>query len=279
MVKNKTLLEQSAEIQEILQNLENCPTCLQEVSAEHKHKILTQEQNKILKAQALLRELEQKKKEIASQKESLERQILDIIAKENLLAKITAELQQLRKKEEWGMEKKEQLRQLAQENNSLVQQQQNWAYVQKIEESFRIITEKQRLLQGILHQELLHKNLQELTQQEQQYSLRKTQLQKKKEELQNFLGQKKDVTAIIAAQKKILSELIEQEKEAAVKIAQLQTQAESIKRHLLEIQERIDLLNKEKEKLAGMQELYYWLEEHFLSLTYTIEKQVMMNSI
>ncbi len=277
MVKNKTLLEQSAEIQETMQNLENCPTCQQEVSAEHKHKILTQEQNKILKVRALLRELEQKKKEIVSQKESLERQILDVFAKENLLAKITAELQQLQKKEEWALEKKEQLRRLAQENNSLMQQQQNWSYVQKIEESTRIITKKQRLFQGILHQELLQKNLQELIQQEQQYSLRKIQLQKKKEELQALLGQKKDVTAIISAQKNILSELIEQEKEAAVKIAQLQTQAESIGRHLLEIQERINLLNKEKEKLARMQELYYWLEEHFLSLTYTIEKQVMMN--
>lgn len=277
IVKNKTLLEQSAEVQSTIQDLENCPTCLQEVSAEHKHKIVTLEQTKIIKAQAILKELEQKKKEIISQKESLEKHILDIFTKENQLAKITAELQQLKKKEEWMLEKKEQLRQLVQENNALMLMLQNLSYVQKIEELTLSITEKQKLLQGLLHQELLQKNLQELLQQEQQYSLRRNQLQRKKEELQSLLCLKKDLTAIITAHKKITSELIEQEKETAVKIAQLQTQQESIKRYIIEIQEKMNLLNKEKEKLMRMQKLYFWLEEHFLPLTYTIEKQVMIS--
>ncbi len=277
IVKNKTLLEQSAEIQETMQNLESCPTCLQEVSAEHKHTIISQEQTKKLKAEAILSELEKKKKEIISQKESLEKQILEIFAKENQLAKITAELQQLKKKEEWIQEKKEQLRQLVQENNSLMLMMQNLSHSTKIEELTVSITEKQKLLQGLLHQELLHKNLQELLHQEQQYLIRKNQLQKKKEELQTSLSQKKDLTATITAHKKIAFELINQEKEAAVKVAQFQTQLESIDRHLVEVQERINLLQKEKEKLGKLQESYQWLEEHFLPLTYTIEKQVMIN--
>ena len=277
IVKNKTLLEQSAEVQQNLQGLENCPTCLQEVPVEHKHKIISQEQAKILKANALLAELEKRKKEIISQKESLEKQILDIFSKENQLAKITAELQQLKKKEEWALEKKEKLRQLVQENNALMQQQQQQSYPRKIEESINSITQKQKLLQGLLHLDLLQKNLQELQHQEQQNNYKKMQLQKKKEELYYLLGQKKDLTTVINAQKKIITELIDQEKETAVKIAQLQTQAESMKRYLLELQERISLLNKEKEKLVRLQELYFWLEEHFLPLTYTIEKQVMIN--
>ncbi|MEK6904959.1 MAG: SMC family ATPase [Nanoarchaeota archaeon] len=277
IVKNKTLLEQSAEIQETMQNLENCPTCLQEVSAEHKHAIISQEQAKIIKAQALLAEMEKTKKEIISQKESLEKQILEIFSKENQLAKITAELQQLKKKEEWVLEKTDQLRQLVQENNSLMLQLQNLSPAQKIEEITLSITEKRRLLQGLLHQELLHKNLQELIHQEQQYTLRKNQVQKKKEELLHFFREKKDLTAVINAQKKVAAELIEQEKETAVKLAQFQTQLENVKRHYLEIQERVNLLQKEKEKLGRTQELYCWLEEHLLPLTYTIEKQVMIS--
>ncbi len=277
MVKNKTILEQSAEVQQNIQNLENCPTCLQEVSAEHQHKILSQEQVKTMKANAILAELEKKKKEILQQKESLEKRILEIFAQENQLAKITAELQQLQKKEEWMQEKKEQLRRLVQENNALMQQQQQQLYAQKLEEIANSIAQKQKLLQGLMHLELLQKNLQDLQHQEQQYSFKKIQLQKKKDELQTLLGQKKDLTPVINAQKKIATELIDQEKETAVKIAQLQTQAESIRRHLLEIQERINFLNKEKEKLMRMQEFYFWLEEHFLPLTYTIEKQVMIN--
>ncbi|MBI4147131.1 SMC family ATPase [Candidatus Woesearchaeota archaeon] len=277
IVKNKTLLEQSAEIQETMQNLENCPTCLQEVSAEHKHAIIGQEQAKIIKAQALLSEMEKTKKEIISQKESLEKQILDLFSKENQLAKINAELQQLKKKEGWIREKTEQLRQLVQENNSLMLLLQNLSPAQKIEEITLSITEKQRLLQGLLHQELLHKNLQELLHQEQQYAVRKNQIQKKKEELLTFSREKKDLTAMINIQKKIASELIEQEKETAVKLAQFQTQLENVKRHYLEIQERVSLLQKEKERLGRTQELYCWLEEHLLPLTYTIEKQVMVS--
>jgi len=301
IVKNKTLLEQSAEVQQTLQSLENCPTCLQEVSADHKHKIISQEQAKNVKAMTILAELEKNKKEIVNQKEIVERQILEIFAKENQLAKITAELQLLKKKEDWIAEKREQLRQLVQENNALMLQQQKLGYTQKLEElSHSIsekqknlqgllhhtqkleelshsISEKQKNLQGLLHQELLQKNLQEVLHQEQQYVLKKTQLEKKKEELQILLSERKDVTAMIISQKKIAAELIELEKEMAVKIAQLQTQAESLKRHQLEIQERITLLNKEKEKLVRIQEIYFWLEEHFLPLTYTIEKQVMIN--
>ncbi|MEK6939465.1 MAG: SMC family ATPase [Nanoarchaeota archaeon] len=277
VVKNKTLLEQSAEVQLTMLDLENCPTCLQEVSAEHKHKILTQEQTKINKAQSILKELEQKKKEIITQKELLEKNILDIFGKENQLAKVTAELQQLKKKEEWMLEKKDQLRRLVQENNSLMQQQQNVSYVQKIEKLTHSIVEKQKLLQGLLYSELLQKNLQELQHQEQQYTFKKMQLQRKKEELQLLLSQKNDLTASIAAQKKIFSELIEQEKQTAIKIAQLQTQSESIRRHILEIEEKIQFLNKEKEKMMRMQEVYFWLEEYFLPLTYTIEKQVMIS--
>ena len=277
IVKNKTLLEQSAEVQQTLQSLENCPTCLQEVSADHKHKIISQEQAKNVKAMTILAELEKNKKEIVNQKEIVERQILEIFAKENQLAKITAELQLLKKKEDWIAEKREQLRQLVQENNALMLQQQKLGYTQKLEELSHSISEKQKNLQGLLHQELLQKNLQEVLHQEQQYALKKTQLEKKKEELQILLSERKDVTAMIISQKKIAAELIELEKEMAVKIAQLQTQAESLKRHQLEIQERITLLNKEKEKLVRIQEIYFWLEEHFLPLTYTIEKQVMIN--
>lgn len=276
-VKNKTILEQSAEVQETMQTLENCPTCLQGVSAEHKHKIITQEKSKQLKAETMLAEVEKKKSEIIAQKETIEKSILDIFSKENQLAKITAELQQLKKKEEWIVEKKEQLRTLVQENNALMQQQQTFSLAQKIEEITQSIVEKQKIMQGLLHLELLQKNLQELLHQEQQYNLKKSQLQKRSEEIKKQLTQKNDLTPQIIAQKKIEAQLVEQEKETAVKVAQLQTQLESTKRHLQEIQERIALLHKEKEKLIKTQELYFWLEEHFVPLTYTIEKQVMVS--
>ncbi|MDP3698156.1 MAG: SMC family ATPase [Nanoarchaeota archaeon] len=277
IVKNKTILAQSEELQETMQGLENCPTCLQEVPAEHKHKITAQEQAKNAKAKILLTELEKKKQEISSQKEALERQILNIFSKENNLAKVTVEIQQLQKKELWIKEKKEQLRQLVQENNSLMVQQQTAQLEQKIEQAAMIITEKQKFYQALSHKEILDKNLHELSIEKEEKIRKKEQLQQQQEKLQALFTEKKDTAALINAQKQKVMELLEQEREAAVKIAQLQTQLESIKRHLQEIEERVDLLKKEKEKLLRMQELYHWLEEHLLPLTYTIEKQMMIN--
>ncbi len=277
LVKNKTLLEQSAEIEQKIQNLENCPTCLQEVSAEHKHKIISQEQTKNIKALIILKELEQKKQEIMSQKEMLEKKILEIFAKENQLAKITAELQQLKKKEEWITEKKEQIRKLVQENNAFMLQRQKLGYAQKVEEISLLITEKQKLYQALAHKEILDKNLHELNLEKEEKNRKKEQLQQQKEKLQALFAEKKDSAAQIITQKQKVMQLVEQEQEVAVKIAQLQTQLESIKRHLQEIEERVNLLKKEKEKMLRMQELYHWLEEHLLPLTYTIEKQMMIN--
>jgi len=277
LAKNKNVLLHAQETQENIRSLDNCPTCFQTVSAEHKHKIISLEQAKSTKAQQLLEELQQKKSEIAAQKETIEKSLLAILSKENLLPRIDYELQQQQKKKEQLGLKKEYLRTLIQQNNQAMQEQQEFLQRWKIEEINRAIKEKQELLRSFAQKMMLEKNLSEIIMLLEENRRNTADLLQRKKELEEKIVPKTDLAPKIEQQKKVLLKIIEEEKEIAVKIAQLQTQAESIQRHQQEITERINLLLKETEKKVRLQQLYSWLEEHFLPLTSTIEKHVMVN--
>jgi len=72
-------------------------------------------------------------------------------------------------------------------------------------------------------------------------------------------------------------EFLKQEKELAVQLAEHQTKLNGSQKQQEQLQQELDSLNLEKSELTRIQELYHWLEEYFLKLTYTIEKQVMIN--
>jgi len=277
LAKNKNVLLHAQEAQENIRSLDNCPTCFQAVSAEHKHKIISLEQVKSTKAQQLLEGLQQKKSEIAAQKETIEKSLLAILSKENLLPRIDYELQQQQKKKEQLGLKKEYLRTLIQQNNQVMQEQQEFLQQWKIEEIDRSIKEKQELLRSFAQKMMLEKNLNETIMLLEENRKNTADLFQRKKELEEKIVQRTDLTPKIENQKKVLLKIIEEEKQIAVKIAQLETQVESIHRHQQEITERIKLLLKETEKKVRLQQLYSWLEEHFLPLTSTIEKHVMVN--
>ncbi|MEK6863322.1 MAG: SMC family ATPase [Nanoarchaeota archaeon] len=277
MIKNKTLLAQSRELQEKISGLENCPTCLQQVSQEHKHQIVSQEDAKVIKAQQLLEELDKKRKEILLKKESGEKNLMEIISQENILLRIDAELQQLHKKKEQLVQKKEQLRLLVQENNAAMQKQQELLQQNNIEELTSQAQQKQKLIRLLSQHFILEKNLAESSRQKEETNLRLLELRRVKEKIEMELCQKNDRSKEIIIKKETFSNLIEEEKDIAVKLAQLQTGQESTKRHCQEVQERIVFLDGEQQKLVRQQELYHWLEEYFLPLTLTIEKQVMIH--
>ncbi len=277
IIKNKTLLAHSKELQEKILGLEKCPTCLQQVPPEHKHLIVSLEDDKTIKAQQLLEELGEKKKEILLRKENGEKHLQEMLSRENLLSRIDAELQQLQKNKELSVQKKENLRQLAMENNAAMQKHQQLLQQDNLEELVSLAQQKQKLIQLFSQHFILEKNLAENAQQKAEIGLQLLELRNAKEKMEMELCEKNDRSKDIEAKKRIFSVLIEEEKEIAVKIAQFQTRQESTKRHCQEVQERIVFLDGEQQKLVRRQELYHWLEEYFLPLTLTIEKQVMVH--
>ncbi|MEK6969607.1 MAG: SMC family ATPase [Nanoarchaeota archaeon] len=273
----ETVLFQSKELQEKIGSLNTCPTCLQEVSSDHKHKITSQEQDKIVQAEQSLLLVQERKKAKLQQKELLQKELEQIVSKENQLIKINFELYQLQEKKELGRQKEEQLNLGLIEIESLKQKIEEIDRENNLERLDKEISQIQEYLHLLSKKQILERNVLELNQQINQNEEQKVKFIQKIMALEEKLANKKDLSLLMAEKKRYLARTTMEEKELALSIARLQTQINSINKYQELIEKSLDQLNLEKNKLILLKETYHWLEEYLLKLTYTIEKQVMAN--
>jgi DNA repair protein SbcC/Rad50 len=277
VTKNETLLSQSKEMQNKINALDNCPTCLQTVSHEHKHNIVEQEQSKIKQAENLLFELNKRKSQIYDQKEDVQKKIEELIKKENLLTRTKLELIQFGEKKEDLDQKRDMLKLVVQENNHHMQ---SLSAIEK-DNVFESIVAKLGVLQNKVNSyskfSLMRKQLDELNEQISKTEEQAEQMQKIVLSLEEQIGEGKDFSLEIEALRKSLDEQLMVEKELSVKQAQLQTNFNNIVQQKEKISKNLNILKEQKNTLTRLKELHHWLDSHFLKLTYTIEKQVMLN--
>jgi DNA repair protein SbcC/Rad50 len=277
VTKNETLLSQSKEMQNKINSLSNCPTCLQSVSEQHKHNIVEQEQEKIKQAENLLFELNKKKSQIYEQKEQVRKQIEELLQKENLLTRTKLELIQYGEKKEDVENKKNILKQAVQENNYHMQ---NLSSMEK-ENVVNGITEKIKILQDKFNAcskfGLLSRQRDDLKEQISQNQTQIDQMQKAVLNFEEQIGEGKDYTAEIVELKKVVDNYLVSEREFSVKQAQLQTNLNNTLTQKEKLNKNLTLVTEQRNKLTRLKELHHWLDNHFLKLTYTIEKQVMLN--
>ncbi len=277
VTKNETLLSQSKEMQNKINSLSNCPTCLQTVSNKHKLNIVQQEQNKVKQAENLLFELNKRKSQIYIQKEEVKKQIEELIQKDNLLTRTKLELIQFGEKKENLDQKREMLKLIVQENN---QHMHNLNIIEKEGTLEKIVT-KIGLLQEKVNSYsklvLMRKQLDELNEQISKSEEQIEQMQKIVLNLEEQIGEGKDFSLDIENLRKSLDEQLMIEKELSVKQAKLQTNFNNITSQKEKISKTLKILKEQKNTLTRLKELHHWLDAHFLKLTYTIEKQVMLN--
>jgi DNA repair protein SbcC/Rad50 len=276
ITKNKTLLQQSQDTKNKIHDLENCPLCLQDVQHEHKAKIIQQEDDKIKQAETLLSNINQNRDQIISEKKILLEKIEKINEQEKLLAKNKAELEQLHQKKEQIEKKKEQLKSLVQENNSFMERLSTLQQENRLELLQKTLLDNRKLLELIQQKELFEQQVKEHQEQITEITLECQIILKEINELHNELFQKKDLSETINKEKEIIHQLLEEEKKLSVQKAELMTKNENFIQRELEIQQKVDQLTEEKNKLVRTKELYNWLNHFFLQLMYTIEKQVMV---
>ncbi len=277
VTKNKTLLVQSQELKSTIVTLDNCPTCLQDVSESHKYKIQFQEDEKIKQAENLLSTLNTKKSDILVQREDVQQKVNQLLEKENLLLKTSLELKQLEEKQGQLQNDKEQLKLWAQENNVLMQHLNKFNEENKVEEINSNLKEYQQSLNLISKKTHLQKSYEDIDQQIVQFKTQLDDLNQQSENVKQQLIGREDLTVKINEIKNVYIDLTEKEKILSVEQAQLETQKNEIIKQELELGETVNKLVKEKSKLLRLKELHHWLDAHFLKLTYTIEKQVMLN--
>jgi len=277
VTKNETLLSQSKEMQNQISVLNNCPTCLQIVSPEHKHNIVEQEQSKIKQAENLLFELNKRKSQIYDQKEEVQKKLEDLIQKENLLTRTKLELIQFGERKEDLEQKRESLKLVVQENNHHMQ---SLGAIEK-EDSIEKLVTRLNLLQDKINSyskfSLMKKQLDELNEQILKTEEQTEQMQKNVLNLEEQIGEGKDFSSEIEKLRKSLDAQLLVEKELSVKQAQLQTNFNNIVAQKEKINKNLSILKEQKNTLTRLKELHHWLDAHFLKLTYTIEKQVMLN--
>ena len=260
--KNEILLLQSEELKAQIKSLAHCPTCRQEVPAEHRNKIIWQEEEKAQRARELLAASRQKKSELIEQKTKGQQKIEELLGQEHLFTKIRLELVQLQEKKAELGQKQEQLISLVKENNELMAE---LAELEKIdvEKLDQEAAAYQKLLEDFSRKQFLEKNVAEL----------ELRMQKVLTELSG----KDDLTANISQQKEWLNKLNEEEKQLSLQQMKLATQLENLSRQEEELQQMLAVFKEQKDRQVRLKELHHWLDSHFLQLTYTIEKQVMLN--
>ena len=277
IIRNQTLLNQSHELKEKIILLQSCPTCLQDVSEKHKHKIKGQEEEKINTAQRLLQEFELKKEEIWEQKEAVKSRIEKLQELEQQLTKTKLELVIIEEKKESVLKKKELLNQLLTENNRLVLQLDELEKKSSLEQLNIEIKDAKVFLESFSKKIYVEQAKLETERQMVQNQELLNQLGKELVLLEEKLAPKNDLSLRLTELKLQLNLLQEKEKSVSVKIAQFQTGLEGILRQE-QVQEKIvEEQNKFRNKLSRWKELYHWLDQYFSPLTETIEKQVMLN--
>ena len=272
VTKNHTLLQQSRQLQNLISSLSQCPTCLQEVSINHKEMIHSGETAKITQAENLLFELTKKKSEINKEKEIIIQKIDDLTTKEKNHAKVNVELIQLREKFSSISGKKDKLRLSAQENNKIMQELQELPTTEELDKK---IKDLQNILNLAIKQELQINQLKDL---QNQKSILSNEIKVTQQEITKV----QELTIIdpgdkIKELRLLLQELQEKEKSIVVSYAENKTKLDNIIKIELENRIMIQNLTEQRNQLIQQREVYHWLESFFLKLTYTIEKRIMTN--
>jgi len=92
--------QETEELKNKISHLQNCPTCLQEVSEEYKHNIFTKADNEIQQSQKLISELSSKKNQLAEQINNTKKIKEDLIKRKSELELLKIKLENLKEKEQ-----------------------------------------------------------------------------------------------------------------------------------------------------------------------------------
>ena len=275
--KNEALLSQSLELQQKVSSLEICPTCLQQVTEEHKHGILDQENQKIKKAENNLFESRKNREIILQQLKDVRSKEEEFARKEIMINKLQVEISRLSEKKSQVQQQQEQIKVLIQQNNQLIEQLTALQKEKTLREMNQIIHEKKDILDSFLQAQYIQQQLSESRKQKEQLREEIKKVNEQCLKLEGELIGKEDISSMLTEKRRIYMEFLKQEKELAVQLAEHQTKLNGSQKQQEQLQQELDSLNLEKSELTRIQELYHWLEEYFLKLTYTIEKQVMIN--
>ena len=277
IVKTETILSHSIEIKQKITTLDLCPTCLQEVLAEHKHTIEEQENIKIHHAENLLFEFRKKKIEVIDERNLVAQQLEAHTKKEYQLVILKAELYHLAQRHGAFDAKKKQLDISLQENKVLMDELASLHEEENMKEMNARLHQLQQVQEQATRRQFLLRRLEEGSPLRSDLQHKIAQMEAQHRTLVIRLQQHQDPAATIKEEKEKLTQVLYLEKSLAIQQGQLQAQLQAIQKQHIHLTENIEKLQEYTRTLIHRKEIYHWLEDYFISLTYTLEKHVMLN--
>ncbi len=257
-----------------LKDLSTCPTCLQTVDFSHKVKILDKENSSIQSYERKFSELQVKKKEYEEQIKVLKSDIENLRRDEMDLKEISIKLSNINKQQE-----SKQLLQKEIEELKVKKEKLDHMDVEKLVD---IISKSRNILNNFKVRKHIVESLNEKKTQKE--DIAKTLL-KVQEELKEVTQVRAivndkieayvDVEKEYNAKKKELETFVKDLRDSDIKVMSISKDLENNDKEIKRITEEIATKNKLKEKINYINELNYWITEHLVNLTSTIEKIIM----
>ncbi len=270
--RDEAMKSSSLQLQQKISVLSNCPTCLQPVSGEHKHRISSEEESKIAELNVKLIAAAEKKAAVVQKIKSLKGGLNDLQAKEKAAAGLVSELKpyfELAASFNVNISPP-QPSSLPSSTMAVAEMQSELASLaaakKKLEsskEKLFMVAEKERMIAAAEKSaESLRAEL-EL-------------LESKKIELAARIGAFGDVDAGLLQLQSMLDKAMGEKMQLMMQKASLGKERENVVSMIKILSDEISKKEAAKKELDESNNLNYWLEEMFIGLVGVIERHVMM---
>jgi exonuclease SbcC len=257
-----------------LKDLSTCPICLQTVDFTHKVKILDRENANIQSCERRFSEFSTKKKELEDKVNTLKLEIEELRKMEMDLKEISMKLTNISTQQDTKNLLQKEVEELKLKKNKL-----DGMDINKLMDT---ISKGRKLLRSIDARKHIEESLKIKFEEKKEASANIARIEK---ELKEFSDRRKDVEDNIskytdiekeyAEKNKELGEIVSLLKESDIRVTETKKDIESIEKEISRVNRDIEAKNKLKMKAQYISELNYWITEHFVNLTATMEKIIM----
>ncbi len=264
-----------------------CPVCKQEVSEEHKHGIINEEDNKIFVLTTELSNLIAEKQSLQTELLANKKQLELLLQYERQLELVNAEIKALT---ELSAEKQS-ANDLLNELNAKIAVLNSGTMSDKDLSKHKGEVDQLRLLLKKVHDYALRENeknnLLNLINEKKAsgLSLENTkriieselkQLTSEKKQCEEKLSVNLDIEQNYPKERTNLEQLYSQERQQELEIVALKKEQESTAKNIEQLNKEIGRKNQVKQKISRLNELNNWLQEYFIILTEIMERHVML---
>lgn len=281
----------SERIKNKVSNLDRCPTCLQDVSKEHKKEITSKENKTLEDISKEMRSLRSRKEDLSKEITRLKDIDKKISKDENKKAILFSEIKNMQETSKELVDKKKNILALKEKEKTwsseidMIEKQDTSLLKKEIIEKKKQLSELIKKIELKKQKDLIEETLAEKSKRkrallDEQISIKKSigALNSSKIDLKKQLSGLKDSEESYNKIRYSLDDLQKKDKELGVKAAYLEKDIASFKKDIerldKEILKREDLIIK----IKRLKEFRDWLSSHFIKLMSSIEKQIMLTA-